>query len=119
MTLSRARVTWHDIAAKRAADEGSKDGLLLAAEYILGAANVDAPYDTGRLVGSGGVDFATDGGNGEAMASVYYDTPYAVRVHQRPGGAWLRTATRKSKAAVLDHFAGALKLRFRRGSSRA
>lgn len=119
---ARTRVNWDDIVARRAADEGRKDGLQRAAEEILAAASQIVPLDEGVLSGSGTVDVGSDG-----VAHVLYDTPYAVKLHEDrhlkiQGGRsvqYLRKAVMSSRPHVLIHFGDALKLRFRRGTASA
>lgn len=114
---TKVKVTWDDIMARRAVDEGSQDGLTRAAEIILEASNQIAPLDQGGLTGSGAVDFDLDA----KTASVYYDTVYAAKLHQNPKynfqngrrGKYLQTATRQARTRVLDAVGEGLKLKFR------
>lgn len=116
--MTKVKVTWDDIVARRAADEGAQDGLVLAAEMLLEASNQLVPLDKGQLMGSGAVDFDLEA----QTASVYYDTVYAARVHQNPKwnfkngrrGGFLRTAARQGKDHVLAKIGDGFKLRFRR-----
>lgn len=121
MTLQKPiKVNWSDIEAVRAADAGVADGLEMAAREILAASNQIVPFDEGVLAGSGGVDFQAAGAE---MAHVFYDTPYAVKLHEDRalkinGGRrvqYLRKAVMSSKPHVLIWFGDALKLRFNRG----
>lgn len=71
-----------------------KSALVAAAGEILRVANKTVPFKEGMLVGSGMVDAD------ETKATVSYDTPYAVRLHQNPQyqfnfgrrGKWLELA---------------------------
>jgi len=72
----------------------SKSALIAAAGEILRVANKTVPFKEGMLAGSGAVD-ADD-----MKATISYDTPYAVRLHQNPQyqfsfgrrGKWLELA---------------------------
>lgn len=52
-----------------------------SAEHILTEANKTNPYREGTLERSGSTDVDEE----EMQASVYYDTPYAIKVHEEPG----------------------------------
>lgn len=116
--MAKVRITWNDILANRAADEGGKDGLINAAEAILEASNQIVPYEQGELTGSGGVDFDF----GAKLASVYYDTVYAARLHQNPKfnfqngrrGKYLATAFRQGQKRVLTSIGDGLRMKFSR-----
>lgn len=118
MPLQITRITWDEAMAKGAASDGADEGLRTAARVILEAANQLVPYETGELIGTGRVDFDL----GAKVASVYYDTVYAVRLHQNPKynfrngrrGRWLRTSFVQSKPHVLRFFGDALKVSFTR-----
>lgn len=116
---AKIKVNWDDIEAMRAADQGVADGLQMAAQEILAASNQIIPFDEGVLAGSGAIDWSKVA----EMAHVFYDTPYAVKLHEDrhlkiQGGRtvqYLRKATMSSKPHVLLWFGDALKLRFRKG----
>ena len=71
-----------------------KSALIAGAGEILRVANKTVPFKEGMLAGSGAVDAD------EMKATVSYDTPYAVRLHQNPTyqfnfgrrGKWLELA---------------------------
>jgi hypothetical protein len=52
-----------------------------SAEHILTEANKSNPYREGTLERSGSTDVDEE----TMQASVFYDTPYAIRVHEEPG----------------------------------
>lgn len=116
---TKVKVTWDDILAQRAVDDGVHDGILGAAEVILTASNQLVPFATGHLMSTGQVDFDLK----EETAHVYYDTVYAAKLHQNPKyhfqggrrGKYLSTAAIQGKTKVLGEFDTALKFRFRRG----
>lgn len=113
----KVKVTWDDIVARRASQEGGADGLTNLAEVILEASNQLVPYDQGTLMGSGQVDFDLE----ELKASVYYDTVYAAKLHQNPKyhfqngrrGKYLRTAVMQARPRAAQLIGDKLKLRFR------
>ena len=116
---AKIKVNWNDIEARRAADEGVEEGLMMAAREILAASDQIVPLDEGVLAGTGQVDFSKS----EEMAHVFYDTPYAVKLHEDrrleiQGGRqvqYLRKATVSSKPHVLVWFGDGLKMKFRKG----
>lgn len=116
----KVKIRWDDILARRAAGDGVQDGLEGAAAVILEASNQLVPYDTGHLASTGQVDFDLD----DETAHVYYDTPYAVRLHQNPKfrfgggrrGRYLGTAASQGRSRVADEFAEKMRFRFRRRS---
>jgi hypothetical protein len=71
-------IVWHGDRAKRAAHAGSARGLTLAAEHILQVSNSRVPIEEGTLERSGVVDVDEDA----LLASISYDTPYAVVQHE-------------------------------------
>lgn len=113
----KVKVTWDDILARRAAQDGGADGLTALAEVILEASNQLVPYDTGTLMGTGQVDFDLE----ELKASVYYDTVYAAKLHQNPKwhfqngrrGKYLRTAVMQARPRAAQFIGDKMKLRFR------
>lgn len=117
---AKMKITWNDIVAKRAAKEGQEDNLVGAAEMILEASNMIVPLERGELMGSGTVDFDFDAG----VASVYYDTVYAAKLHQNPQynfqngrrGKFLQAATRQSATRVMELYAAGFRIKFGKGS---
>jgi len=123
MSRTRVKVAWDAGPAIAAAEEGGKKGLEGASRVVLVMADPHVPWRSGQLARSGQVDF--DG----KEATVYYDTAYAVKLHQdrrlkiRGGreGLWLKKASMRSRPHVVQYFKDALKVRFRsvRPSARA
>lgn len=72
-----------------------------AVEVVLQEANKKVPLDEGTLQRSGNVDVDTSGS--EVKGSVYYDTPYAKRLHENPQynfqrgreGKWLENTVKE------------------------
>ena len=118
----KIKVTWDDALAMKASDDGATEGLLLAARMILGATNQVVPYAQGTLMGSGAVDFYIK----DKIASVYYDTVYARKLHQNPRfkfqngrrGKYLQYTLGQSRKQddVLNLFGEGMKAGFRRRS---
>lgn len=91
---------------------GGLRAVKLGAEELLGRSKNQVPHDKGILENSGAVD--SDDTNKDApVASVFYDTPYAVRLHEHPEynfkgkgrGKWLETAKNESGAEILNFMA--------------
>ena len=63
-------------------EERSTRAVRLASEYILQQSKRNIPHDTGLLENSGATDYEYFSRKARAMATVFYDTPYAVVVHE-------------------------------------
>lgn len=70
--------TWGGSKVETAVASGSTVGLEAAMQHLLEEADKNVPYETGALELSGHVDVSGDD------AVVYYDSPYAVRLHEDP-----------------------------------
>jgi hypothetical protein len=96
-------------STKRAAANGLEDG----AEFILGESNADVPHQEGTLEGSGDTSIDRE----SLEATIFYDTPYAVRQHedmslQHPGSRhaqYLELALATNHDAVLNYIAAQIK----------
>ncbi len=85
-----------------------------AAEYLLEEANRTAPIEEATLIGSGHVGKATAH---DLVATVSYDTPYAVRQHEDtrlrhdPGrrAKWLQHTFREQQPRILAYLADRMK----------
>lgn len=77
MPLS-SRLTWNGDLVDELAREGAAAGLGIGAEHVLGVSRQRVPLEEATLERSGGTDVDAD----ELVASVFYDTPYAVRQHE-------------------------------------
>lgn len=66
-------------AVQRELRPAAAQGLLLAAEYVLGESNAIVPIDEDALARSGTATVD----EGSLTAAVAYDTPYAVIQHER------------------------------------
>jgi len=72
---------WHGDEVIKKIHEAQVKALRDSVEHLLTEANKTNPYREGTLERSG----STDVDEGVMQASVYYDTPYAIRVHEEPG----------------------------------
>ena len=72
---------WYGDDVKKKIQEAQVKALRDSVEYLLTEANKTNPYREGTLERSG----STDVDEISMQASVYYDTPYAIRVHEEPG----------------------------------
>lgn len=75
------KIKWYGEKAKAMIESGCIKGVSEAAEYILSKSNEVVPHDEGTLQGSGNTDIQK---KPKPIASIYYDTPYAVRHHEHP-----------------------------------
>lgn len=65
------------IASVKIGDEGHK-AVLKAAKRLLEKSNSRTPYEYGALVGSSGIRTY------KGVVYIFYDRPYAVRLHENP-----------------------------------
>lgn len=72
---------WYGDDIKKRLEKAQVKALRDAVEHLLTEANKTNPYREGTLERSG----STDVDEVAMVASVYYDTPYAIRVHEEPG----------------------------------
>jgi hypothetical protein len=73
---------WKGDMIKKTAKQAGRKGLKDSLEFILAESNKLVPHDEGTLQASGNVsidDLAIG-----IRGSVYYDTPYAARLHENP-----------------------------------
>lgn len=101
---------------KKVTEEVEKEAVRavrIGAEVLLEKSKDHVPHDKGILENSGATDFIED----PPTASVFYDTPYAVRLHEHPEynfkgkgqGKWLENATKENKDLILKAIQKALK----------
>ena len=118
MPVRIVRADWDEELALARAHEGIVEGVQGGAEVILGITDRVIPYESGMLAASGMIDVDEDG----ELASVYYDTVYAARLHQHPEyhfqggrrGMYLKSTMNASKSRILEFFGKALKVKFSR-----
>ena len=72
---------WYGDDVKKKIQEAQVKALRDSVEYLLTEANKTNPYREGTLERSG----STDVDESSLQGSVYYDTPYAIRMHEEPG----------------------------------
>ena len=89
-------------------------GLMDGANFLLGQANKTAPHDEGALRRSGDAKVERK----DLEAAVYYDTPYAVRLHEDEGTnfsnpnarrKWLERTLQEEYRLVNSHIAKEMK----------
>ena len=87
-----------------------------ACEFLRDEANKKVPHDTGTLESTG--DFQVDPTSGDAV--VFYDTPYAVRLHEHPEyhfqrgrqGKWLELALYDNSDKIMQYIQNAIRNRW-------
>lgn len=97
---------WKGDEIKRATSEAGARALRYGAEHMLTEANDRVPHEYGDLMRSGDVDVDEE----ELLASISYDTPYAVVQHENvelnhPNGReakWLERTMNDEMGAVQD-----------------
>jgi len=72
---------WHGDEVIKKIHEAQVKALRDSVEHLLTEANKTNPYREGTLERSG----STDVDESSLQGSVYYDTPYAIRMHEEPG----------------------------------
>ena len=110
------RAEWRGAQVKRATKTAEAEALFDAAEYVLETANRTVPFDEGTLARSG----ETDVDEGKLEASVSYETPYAVKMHEHPEynfqggrrGKWLELTLQEEQEAIRRIFESRLKRAF-------
>jgi hypothetical protein len=93
------------------------DALLIAVEHLLESANRVVPHDQGNLQNSGKSNIDES----QLEASVSYDTPYAVRLHEHPEykfrnnriGKWLEITYKDNAKKIGEWVANYMKARLR------
>lgn len=76
--MTRVQINWEGDAAKEVMRRSAARGLHRAAEFVLGESRKVVPIEEGTLSRSG----ATDTDEALLVATVSYDTPYAVKQHE-------------------------------------
>lgn len=99
------RLKWDGDKVLQAIENAAVSGLDEALEYLLDESNKVVPHKEGILQDSGETSIDKD----ELTGDVYYDTPYAMRLHEHPEydfengrqGKWLEnTFINKGKRAA-------------------
>ncbi|MEE4598221.1 hypothetical protein V2J94_41370 [Streptomyces sp. DSM 41524] len=104
--MPRARLTFNGPQVTAVVREAAGRGLFLGAELVLSVSNERVPLDEAALQRSGTASVD----EGELLAAVSYDTPYAARQHEEmtwrhaPGRRpkYLESALNDSAGDVLD-----------------
>ena len=79
---SNVRITWNGSRAIAAIRTATEKGVSDALEYLLEKSNSIAPLDEDTLIRSGETDINV--GSKGVEGSVFYDTPYAAKLHEHP-----------------------------------
>lgn len=102
--------------ATRKMQAGGLRAVKIGAEVLLEKSKLHVPHDKGMLENSGATSSdATDPNN--PVATTFYDTPYAERLHEHPEynfqgkgrGKWLQSAKDESGAQILAEMARILR----------
>jgi hypothetical protein len=78
----QVKIDWNGGKITKAMQEAAIRAASDAAEFILQESNKIVPHDEGTLERSGNTDMGIQ--EGKPSATVYYDTPYAARLHEHP-----------------------------------
>ena len=117
---------WYGKQVTEQIRQAAAGGLIDAAAHLLEHANRTVPHDEGTLERSGSYYPDTSGGViGEEMTTaVYYDTPYAARLHESEPGEynfrgkgqrkWLERAAQERQRAIRDFIADRVRDEMRR-----
>lgn len=108
----RVKVTWNGKKTIKKFENQRKKVLSDAAEALLEESKQEVPHDEGTLENSGSTSVGKD------EANVYYDTPYAIRLHEHPEykfkgkgkGKWHERALRRISPKLIKYIKGRLKL---------
>lgn len=112
-------VKWEGDLAIAAQQKAGKRGMQDAVEHLLEESNKIVPFDESDLMKSGDVDVKV---NAKTLVGyVYYDTPYAVRMHEHPEynfqngreGKYLQKTLVNQKSAVMQFMKDAYKKAFK------
>lgn len=111
--MSSMTVKWNAKPALAKAEQETARVLGNAVEFILARASESVPLEEGTLARSGSTDVDAKAGE----ASVSYDTPYAIRLHENPQysfkhgrrGKWLEL-TLQEQASRLQSIYGEMKI---------
>lgn len=99
---------WYGDEVIKKIHEAQVKALRDSVEHLLTEANKTNPYREGTLERSG----STDVDESSLQGSVYYDTPYAIRVHEEPGlhytdpkarWKWLEMTVKEQTDKVLEY----------------
>lgn len=103
---------------KKMSHEAMEKGIKDTLEVVLQQANQKVPLDKSTLLKSGNTDVSSQ--NGNIKGSVYYDTPYAIKLHEHPEyqfqrgreGKWLENTAKEANHILELNLANELKKTF-------
>lgn len=109
------RLDWYGAAILRTIEDAGTSALRDASEFVLEESNRTVPIEEGTLERSGSTD--VDGHE----ASIFYDTPYAVRLHENPQyhfqhgrrGKWLSLTLGEQRDRLQRFFGERMKAAFK------
>lgn len=107
------KLKWYGKDVQDDVKAAGTDGLKDASQMLLDESNKIAPIEEGALIGSG----ETDVDSNKLEASVFYDTPYAVRQHEDMSlshkngrqSKFLESAYKQNIQHIRDYLAKAMK----------
>lgn len=105
------KVTWDGKKAIKSFKKQRKKIMQDAAEALLEESKQRVPHDEGVLENSGNTS------SNDKEANVYYDTPYAARLHEHPDynfkgkgeGKWLEKALNRISKRLIQYIRGRMK----------
>lgn len=80
--MSDYSLKWYGEAANKLVEKAVEKQVRKETEVLLDESNKKVPFKDGYLQASGDTDIEVKKGN--VTGTVYYDTPYAVRLHEHP-----------------------------------
>ncbi len=109
------KFNWEGAKATKKSRKAAAKSLSKVSEGLLTEANKTVPNDEGTLERSG----STDVDERKLVASVFYDTPYAIRLHESEAGEynfrgngqrkWLERTSNKMSSKLEAFFAKEMK----------
>lgn len=119
MNVSAVEVKWDDAKIKTAIKKQMYIAIADSLEYVLQEVNEDVPFDTGALMRSGNYDISVESNQG--TGHVFYDTPYAIKVHEHPEyhfqngrkGKYLEDVVERVRDEIRDFIKSRFSLAFR------
>jgi len=116
MSLPNVKVTWHGDKVNRKIEATLLTVIAQQAEVVLYESSRMVPFLDGFLMASGDTDIESK--SGVVTGTVFYDTPYAVRLHEHPEynfgngrqGLYLSEALDILEASIQDKIRSAIKM---------
>jgi len=80
--MTEFSLEWHGEEISKDVLKAVEKQIKKETEVLLGASMVEVPFMDGDLQASGDTDISIEGQ--KVIGTVFYDTPYAVRLHEHP-----------------------------------